>query len=347
MALAIFPAYGIARLVVCRPGRSSPAVATIAAPALSYAPILVEEPFAYPVATLALYLIVRAVARPVVADARARRGGVRSRGRDPLAARRARRRLRPLPARARLADGADAALARRRGRASDWVGAVVLAVGAVLAFSAFMGHHSQEWATTTAFWKGRIVDYGVWAVGALAIGFGVLPLVATLAALVRPRADWRDPGLRAFGIVTRRARLVLLVRGGEGRLPVDHLLEPRRRAEPDLPLPAALHRHGPAVRAARRALVGGRPRGCGRPLPRRGDADEARPVPLLRGARALDPRLREPELRWPAERIDNALIVAVVVAVLAALALRPLRPGAQRPPARWSSCWPSPCSAGT
>ena len=64
MALAIFPAYGIARFVVSRPWALFAGVATIAAPALSYAPILVEEPFAYPVATLALYLIVRAVARP-------------------------------------------------------------------------------------------------------------------------------------------------------------------------------------------------------------------------------------------------------------------------------------------
>ena len=44
MALAMFPAYGIARYVVSRPWAIFAAVATIAAPALSYAPILVEEP---------------------------------------------------------------------------------------------------------------------------------------------------------------------------------------------------------------------------------------------------------------------------------------------------------------
>ena len=53
MALAIFPAYGIARFVVSRPWALFAGVATIAAPALSYAPILVEEPFAYPVARMA------------------------------------------------------------------------------------------------------------------------------------------------------------------------------------------------------------------------------------------------------------------------------------------------------
>ena len=64
MALAIFPAFAIARTVVSRPWALFAAIGTIAAPALSYAPILVEEPFAYPIAVLALWLIVRAVERP-------------------------------------------------------------------------------------------------------------------------------------------------------------------------------------------------------------------------------------------------------------------------------------------
>ena len=31
-----------------------------------------------------------------------------------------------------------------------------------------------------------MIDYGLWAAGALTIGLGVLPVVAGLAALVRP-----------------------------------------------------------------------------------------------------------------------------------------------------------------
>ncbi len=57
MTAAIFPAYGLARLVVSRPWALFAAVGAVVAPALSYSPILVEEPLAYPVATLALFLI--------------------------------------------------------------------------------------------------------------------------------------------------------------------------------------------------------------------------------------------------------------------------------------------------
>ena len=280
MALAIFPAYGIARFVVSRPWALFAGVATIAAPALSYAPILVEEPFAYPVATLALYLIVRAVARPSWRTLALAAAGC----------------ILAVATRSQLVALAGAfglcllALGWRTERMErwrttwtryDWVGAGLLAVGLVLAFSAYMGRHSLEWQTTTALWKGRILDYGVWAAGALAIGSGILPLIATLAVLLRPRTDWRDPGLRAFGIVTAVGiRLVLLVRGGEGGLSVDDLLEPRRGAEPDLSLPVALHRHRRPLRAARRTMVGrppGRPSSfCTSSLRRRRDSTSSR-----------------------------------------------------------------------
>ena len=49
--------------VVSRPyALFAAAVAAVAAPPLSYAPFLVDEPLAYPVSTLALLLIARAVA---------------------------------------------------------------------------------------------------------------------------------------------------------------------------------------------------------------------------------------------------------------------------------------------
>ena len=68
MAAAVFPAYLLARRVVSVPWAYFAAVATIAAPALSYAPILVEEPWAYPAATVALWLTVRAVDVPARAS---------------------------------------------------------------------------------------------------------------------------------------------------------------------------------------------------------------------------------------------------------------------------------------
>lgn len=208
MALAILPAYGIARFAVSRPWAMFAAVATIAAPALSYAPILVEEPFAYPAATLALYLFVRAVCRPTRATvALALGGGVLAAAtRSQLVALVGAFLLSLLV----LAWQADA---MRRWRATwgawDWAGAVLLALGAVFAFSSFMGWRSQEWATTTAFWKGRIFDYGVWATGALAIGVGIVPLVATLAVLVGSRSRKKDARLQAYVVVTSAALVSL------------------------------------------------------------------------------------------------------------------------------------------
>ena len=64
MAAAVFPAFLLARRVVSPGWAYFAAVATIAAPALSYAPILVEEPWAYPAATVALWLTIRAVDAP-------------------------------------------------------------------------------------------------------------------------------------------------------------------------------------------------------------------------------------------------------------------------------------------
>ena len=111
MAAAIFPAYLLARRVVSPGWAYFAAVAAIAGPALSYSPILVEEPWAYPAATLALWLTVRAVDAPgtVVTGARVR--VVPPGGADPLAARGAVRRARLRARRTRVADGGDAALA--------------------------------------------------------------------------------------------------------------------------------------------------------------------------------------------------------------------------------------------
>lgn len=204
MALAIFPAYALARTVVDRPWALFAAVATIAAPALSYAPILVEEPFAYPIATVALWLTVRAVAEPsrrsVVLALAACVAGVATR--SQLVAL-----LVTLAASLGVVAWGSARVRAWRATWSLWdrVGAAVLAVGLVLALSALMGHASTEWGIVTGFWKGRILEYGAWALGAFAIGVGILPLVAALAALALPAAERARPGVRAFLIVNGAA----------------------------------------------------------------------------------------------------------------------------------------------
>jgi hypothetical protein len=72
----------------------------------------------------------------------------------------------------------------------DWVGLVVLLIGAGVILSAFLGHHSYEWLIATGFYKHRLFELGLNAAGVLTIGLGVLPVVAGLASL------WRAPGER-------------------------------------------------------------------------------------------------------------------------------------------------------
>ena len=204
MATAVFPAYLLARRVVSVPWAYFAAVGAIAAPALSYAPILVEEPWAYPAATLALWLTVRAVD---------------SSGRAPIALAFGACVLAVLT-RSQLAAlfGALAAgllaLGWRSERMRRWrttwttwdrVGAGVLAIGAAITVAAFLGHRSNEWETATTLWKGRMVEYGSWAGGAFAIGVGILPAIALLAVLAVPGPERARPGVRAFVVVSAGA----------------------------------------------------------------------------------------------------------------------------------------------
>ena len=74
----------------------------------------------------------------------------------------------------------------------------MLTTGAIVFFSAVVGNFSQSWLIATGHYRGRMIEYGVWAGGAFVIGLGVLPVVAALAGLVRPKDEERTPALRAF-----------------------------------------------------------------------------------------------------------------------------------------------------
>jgi hypothetical protein len=197
MTATLFPAYALARLVLPPWYALAAAGGSIAVPALAYSPILVQEPLAYPLSTLSLWLIARVLVH-------------RSPGRIALAA---------------LASAA-AALTRtqlvvlfvvlvlgllwlawqseevRRWRATwglwDKVGAVVVAIGIWIVLSSAIGHASTSWRNTNAIYKDRIFHHAMWSTGALAIGIGILPLLLGLAALARPSAERRDPSTRAF-----------------------------------------------------------------------------------------------------------------------------------------------------
>ncbi|MGH3137009.1 MAG: hypothetical protein ACRDPV_11020 [Gaiellaceae bacterium] len=205
MTATVFPAYGLARLVVSRWAALAVAGAATAVPALAYSSILVEEPLAYPLATLALWLIARMLTSP----SWGRLAAVLT---VCVAAAWTRTQLAVLFA--VLALGllwlAWESVPGRRWRDAwsrwDWVGAITIAVGALLGFSALMGHLSTSWRETTFIYKDRIFEHATWAVGALAIGIGVLPLVVGVAALARPKGEPRTPETRAF-VVTSAAAL--------------------------------------------------------------------------------------------------------------------------------------------
>ncbi len=209
MTATVFPAYALARLVVPRWYALAAAGASTAVPALAYSSILVEEPLAYPLSTTALWLIARALVRP----------GWRRIGAAVLvsaAAALTRTQLAVLFA--VLALGllwlAWQSKPARRWRSGwtrwDWVGAITLTVGVAVGFSALMGHLSTSWRNTTGFYKDRIFEHSVWAMGALAIGVGVLPVLAGIAALSRPKGERRDPETRAF-VVTSVAALAAFI----------------------------------------------------------------------------------------------------------------------------------------
>jgi hypothetical protein len=197
MTATIFPAYGLARLVVSRPYAIFAAVGAVLAPALSYSPFLVDEPVAYPAAALAFLLMARAAVTPTRRSIGLALGSC----------------LLGLFVRTQLAVLfvvlALVLLARlwraermRRWRETwspgDWVGFAVLLIGFAVVLSAALGRRSFSWYVATGFLKERMLEYGLWAVGALAIGIGIVPLLAALAVIVRPRGEARDERTTSF-----------------------------------------------------------------------------------------------------------------------------------------------------
>jgi hypothetical protein len=204
MSAAVFPAYGIARLVVSRPPALLVAAAAGAAPALAYAPMLVEEPLAYPAGTLALLLIMRWAAAPswgrLAAAVAGCVVGVAARGQLAILFA-----VLGLTVIVWAWRGERMRAWRRTWTVRDWIGGVTLAVGAVLVVLAALSHHSYAWYVATTSFKGRMLDFGTWALGALAIGLGVIPLVAGLASLVPSRGRPLGDRERAFVVVTAAA----------------------------------------------------------------------------------------------------------------------------------------------
>ena len=199
MTSVVFPVYLLARMLVSRGWALFAAAGSAAIPALTYSTLIIEEPYAYPVAATFFLLLVRAlVVRTTAAYA------------VPLvvalAAPFVRGQLATLVIVYALALAVTAwkgdRLTRWRAGWSRWdrAGAIVLLVLAVAALNSLFAAASFSWERATGDYKDRMLEYGLWAGGALTIGLGILQVVLALASLVERRSD-RTPAERAFRLV--------------------------------------------------------------------------------------------------------------------------------------------------
>ncbi len=329
MTATVFPAYALARLVVPPWYALAAAAGATIVPALAYSPILVEEPLAYPLATLALWLIARVYVEP-------------SWGRTALAllactaAMLTRTQLSILFALFVLGllwlcwQSERSRLWRSSWSIWDWVGFVTLGVGVAVGTSASLGHLSQSWRDTTGAYPERVIEHAAWASGALAIGIGILPLLAGIAALARPRGELIDPKTRAFVITSVFALVVFVayagIKGAQISLTFSTLVVERNLIYlcPILFAATAL------------ALV----RGVGRGWAIAGatvfTVYVVTEVPLRLDnypyyeAHGLSlPAFLNREWGWPEGRIESTLLIACVVSVAILVALRYVRRGSR------------------
>jgi len=199
MAAVVFPTYFLARMLMGRTAALFAAAGAGAIPSLAYTGYLVEENLAYPYAMLCVFLIVKAL----VEWPRDRRWTVGAAA-AALVAPAVRGELAVIPAVYLLAvlflvwSSAWAKERRQSWSSGDWAGFVALVFGAIFLVSAVLSSLSHSWAWATQYYKHRMIDQTGWAAGALAIGIGVIPLSAGLAALFRIPGEAPSRRVRVF-----------------------------------------------------------------------------------------------------------------------------------------------------
>ncbi|HXH96257.1 MAG TPA: hypothetical protein VNH40_03515 [Gaiellaceae bacterium] len=197
MASVVFPTYLLARLVVGRGYAVFAAAAAGAIPSLAYSSYIVEETIAYPYAALCLFLIAKSLLtrRPSWIAAAAAASIVAPVVRGELVV---------VPLVYVLAAGLSIFSSPwfRRRRASwslgDYAGLLTLVAGAIFLLSGLASHHSQQWYVATDAYENRMFRMGMWAAAALVVAVGVLPMIAGLASLWRPRAEEPTAEARVF-----------------------------------------------------------------------------------------------------------------------------------------------------
>jgi hypothetical protein len=202
MTSVVFPTYFLARMVVGKRWALFAAAGAAAVPALAYSSWLVEETLAYPYAALCFLLIAKAFATRS-------RGWIIGAVVASAVAPAVRGEFIVLPIVIVLAGvvtlwSSDWGHRRRASwSVGDYIGTATLGAGAIIVISGFLSWHSKQWLEVTAYnWtKHRALVYGNWSAGALAIGMGVIPLVAGLTAAFPYRGEVRTRELRAVRAV--------------------------------------------------------------------------------------------------------------------------------------------------
>jgi hypothetical protein len=200
MSAVVFPTYWLGRMIMSKRWALLAAATAAAIPAMVYSSFLVEEPLAYPFAALCFFLIAKALTRRT-------RWWIGAAIFTALLAPAVRGQLAVIPGVLFLAAlfrfwGSERMRAWRTGWSrGDWIGAFVLIAGGATILNAYISHHSYAWFVATLLYKGRMIDYGLWAAGALTIGLGVFPVIAGLTALFPPRGLGTSDEERAFRCV--------------------------------------------------------------------------------------------------------------------------------------------------
>jgi hypothetical protein len=189
MTLTALPAYGIARAIgSSRLPALFAAAGTVVVPAMTYSSTLMTETLAYPYATLCLFLYLKAARShrwlfPAVVAA--------------IVAPVVRTELAVVPASFAAAALVQLALPRLGRSWKRWTIAVVSAA-VVLALLAWAATYvSATWSEAVRH-PIHMFTYARSGAAAIVVGVAILPAIAALTALVRPRDEPSNPGARAF-----------------------------------------------------------------------------------------------------------------------------------------------------
>ena len=200
MCLAAIPTYLTARLLAGPRASLLAAFGAICTSALFYAGYLLPETLAYPTFALCAYASIKALAgggRRWIAAAVVL-GLVATQVRSELSIVLA---SLALAAVVLWVVGPRGSKLRAGWSRWDYAGAAILLVGALVVLNQLASAHSTQWNDVTHGWVHRMWTLGLTSFSALALGLGLLPLIAGLASLWLPERR-HDPAWRAFAAFT-------------------------------------------------------------------------------------------------------------------------------------------------